>query len=158
MGFHQDFNEFDFPRFVQGQYLKITLTTLPSYAEERIYIMVPYLIQSDILESILAIAKNIEIRLLTRSYKGYLPTIKSGVTPAMNKLKKMKNLKIFISNKIHAKIWLIDKKFAIVHSMNGTPYSENFNFEAGIVSVDPKLIDEIYAYFAFVESESENFF
>ena len=156
MAFIQEFSPTDtFPKFVQGIYLKTLLTRLPSLAENKVYIMVPYLIESDILQAILRIPFTIEVKILTRSKKGYLPTIKGGVDEALAQLKKRNNISVYIDNRIHAKIWLIDEKFAVVHSMNGTPYSENINLEAGIVSDDPSMIREIYQFFAYAEKESK---
>lgn len=154
MGFNVNLLTEEFPKFLQGQYLKATLTMLPSYAENEIKIVVPYLIQSDILESILQIPENIQVKLYTRSSGGYLPNIRHGAQPALDKLRRMPNIQIFISNKIHAKIWQIDDKFVIVHSMNGTPTSENMNFEAGIISIQQSVISEVQNYFENVEAES----
>lgn len=145
----------EFPKFLQGPFLKATLTMLPSYAESEIKIIVPYLIQSDILDTILAIPDNISIKMYTRDSSGYLPNIKHGAQPALDKLTKMPNLELYISNKIHAKIWMIDDKFVIVHSMNGTPTSENINFEAGIISIQKSLISEVENYFQIVEKEAK---
>ncbi|OLS20172.1 MAG: hypothetical protein HeimC2_38620 [Candidatus Heimdallarchaeota archaeon LC_2] len=144
----------EFPKFLHGPYLKATLTMLQSYAENEIKIILPYLIQSDILDAILSIPKNIQIKLYTRDSAGYLPNIRHGAQPALDKLTQLSNLQLFISNKIHAKIWKIDNKFTIVHSMNGTPTSENINFEAGIISIHPTVIKDVDSYFELVENES----
>ena len=155
MGTNQNLLSEEFPKFLQGQFLKATLTMLPSYAEKEIKIIVPYLIQSDILETILQIPKNIQVKLYTRDSSGYLPNIRDGAQPALDTLTKMSNLQIYISNKIHAKIWKIDDKFVNVHSMNGTPTSENINFEAGIISIQATVISDVENYFNQVEAESK---
>ncbi|MCE7736863.1 MAG: phosphatidylserine/phosphatidylglycerophosphate/cardiolipin synthase family protein [Candidatus Heimdallarchaeota archaeon] len=154
MGFNKNLLSEEFPKFLQGPFLKATLTLLPSYAEKEIKIIVPYLIQSDILETILQIPENIQVKLYTRNSAGYLPNIRHGAQPALDTLAKMPNLQLFISNKIHAKIWKIDDKFVIVHSMNGTPTSENINFEAGIISIQTTVISDVENYFNQVEAES----
>ena len=144
----------EFPLFLQGPYLRAALTMLPFYAEKTIHIMVPYLIQSQILDSILNTPNHVEIKLYTRNRDGYLPNIKIGAQPAMEKLFARENLEMFIDNKIHAKIWKIDDKFAIVHSMNGTPTSEMSNFEAGVISIQEQLIKDVQSYFDLVEQQA----
>ncbi|MHA2252918.1 MAG: phospholipase D-like domain-containing protein [Candidatus Kariarchaeaceae archaeon] len=141
----------EFPKFLQGPFLRATLTMLPSYAESQVLIMVPYLVKSEILDSIIKMSDKILIKLYTRDAKGYLPTIKKEAQPALDLLMEKKNLQIFIDNKIHAKIWLIDDKFAVVHSMNGTPTSEWSNFEAGIITINDKVISDVKNYFNSVE-------
>lgn len=155
MGLNENLLTEQFPKFLQGPFLKATLTMLPSYAVSEIKIIVPYLIQSDILDTILNIPKEISVKMYTRDSSGYLPNIRQGAQPALDKLTSMLNLQLFISNKIHAKIWKIDDKFVIVHSMNGTPTSENINFEAGIISIQESLISEVEKYFQMVEYESK---
>ncbi|MHA2090509.1 MAG: phospholipase D-like domain-containing protein, partial [Candidatus Kariarchaeaceae archaeon] len=123
--------------------------------ENQVMIVVPYLIQSEILDSILNMKDDIEIKLFTRDSHGYLPSIKKGAQPALDSMMGKKNLKIFIDNKIHAKIWLIDDKFAVVHSMNGTPTSEWSNFEAGIISIQDKLISDVRNYIQVVEASAK---
>ncbi|MCH8908842.1 MAG: hypothetical protein IH840_17285, partial [Candidatus Heimdallarchaeota archaeon] len=118
-------------------------------------IIVPYLIQSEILDSILNLPDHINIKVFTRNKRGYLPSIRQGAQPALDKLKQKKNLKLYIDNRIHAKIWLIDNKFTLVHSMNGTPTSETVNFEAGIMSIKKEVVDEVAQYFQLVESQAE---
>ncbi len=154
MGLNENLLTAQFPKFLQGPFLKATLTMLPSYAVSEIKIIVPYLIQSDILDTIINIPKEISVKMYTRDSSGYLPNIRHGAQPALDKLTSMSNLQLFISNKIHAKIWKIDDKFVIVHSMNGTPTSENINFEAGIISIQESLIYEVEKYFQIVENES----
>lgn len=154
MTFVQDFSDIHFPRFLQGPFLRTTLTQLPAMAKDRIWVMVPYLIKSDILDSLSSLPKHISIKLYTRDQHGYLPNIKQGAKPALEHLMNIPNLHIFIHNLIHAKIWLIDSKFAVVHSMNGTPFSEYKNFEAGIISNDEQVITEVEEYFKFVEKQS----
>ena len=112
------------------------------------------MIQSEILDSILSLPDHLDIKFYTRDTSGYLPNIKAGSQPALGRLRRKKNMKVFLENKIHAKIWLIDDNWSIVHSMNGTPFSEKSNFEAGIVSIDKDLIKEIYQYFSHVETQS----
>jgi phosphatidylserine/phosphatidylglycerophosphate/cardiolipin synthase-like enzyme len=128
---------------------------IPFYTQERVRIMVPYLVRSEILNSILQLPDNLQVELYTRDASGYLPNIKSGAQPALDQLREKSNLDIYIDNRIHAKIWLIDNRFALVHSMNGTFHSENINFEAGIVSTNSTLIAEIHKYFDFVENEAK---
>ena len=154
MGFSENLLSEEFPKFLQGPFLKATLTMLPNYAEKEIKIIVPYLIQSDILESILKIPNNIKVKLFTRDGSGYLPNIRKGAQPSLDRLSKLNNLQIYINNNIHAKIWKIDDKFVIVHSMNGTPTSEDINFEAGVISIKQSVISEVELYFNKVETEA----
>ncbi|MHA2100389.1 MAG: phospholipase D-like domain-containing protein, partial [Candidatus Kariarchaeaceae archaeon] len=105
--------------------------------------------------AIVGIPESISVKMYTRDRSGYLPNIRHGAQPALDKLTRMPNLQLFISNKIHAKIWKIDDKFVIVHSMNGTPTSENINFEAGIISIKQEIISDVEKYFAVVDSESK---
>ena len=39
--------------------------------------------------------------------------------------------------------------------MNGTPTSENTNFEAGIISIHPSVIRYVDSYFDLVEKDSK---
>ncbi|MHA2502590.1 MAG: phospholipase D-like domain-containing protein [Candidatus Kariarchaeaceae archaeon] len=153
--FVQEFENWKFPRFLQGLYLKTALTGLTAQAKANVRIMVPYLIQSELLHSILSLPDHVAVELLTRSHSGYLPNIKAGAEPALSAIRKRENVTTYINNKIHAKIWLIDTDFAIIHSMNGTPRSEASNFEAGIVSIDKDVILETAAYLDFVRNQSE---
>jgi hypothetical protein len=91
--------------------------------------------------------------MFTRDKKGYLPSIKTLADPTLEELKRKKNIQVFIDNKIHAKIWLIEE-MAIVHSMNGTFHSENHNFEAGMMTTNKRIINEIYSYFGRAEKEA----
>ena len=130
-------------KFLEGHELRTALALLPSYAEKTVYIMVPYIGRGQLLTSILNIPNHINTKMFTRDKKGYLPSIKTLADPTLDELKLKKNIQVFIDNKIHAKIWLIED-MAIVHSMNGTFHSENHNFEAGIMTTDKRVINEIY--------------
>ena len=143
-------------KFLEGDELRTALMLLPSYAKKQVFIMVPYIGRGQLLNSILAIPEIVKVKMFTRDKKGYLPSIKTLADPTLEKLRLKKNIQVFINNKIHAKIWLIEK-MAVVHSMNGTFHSENHNFEAGIMTTDKTTIKAIYDYFLKVESESNLF-
>ncbi|OLS26887.1 MAG: hypothetical protein HeimC3_06440 [Candidatus Heimdallarchaeota archaeon LC_3] len=147
-------NEGESVKFLEGESLKTSLMLLPFYATEEVSIMVPYLGRGQILNSIINIPNTIEVNIYTRDRKGYLPSIKNEADPTLNILKEKKNIKIFIDNKIHAKIWKIDNKIVVVHSMNGTFHSENHNFEAGILTNDIKVISDISKYFSKVRKQA----
>lgn len=134
-------------KFLEGQSLKTSLVLLPLYAVKEMFVMVPYLGQGEILTSILNTPDNIQIYMYTRSKKGYLPSIKNEADPTLQKLSAKKNIQIYIDDNIHAKVWLIDETLAIVHSMNGTFNSENYNLEAGILTNDKKILVEIKDFF-----------
>ncbi|MHA2032398.1 MAG: hypothetical protein ACW99Q_23740 [Candidatus Kariarchaeaceae archaeon] len=72
MEFNENLLTSEFPKFLQGPYLKATLTMLPNYAEKEIKIIVPYLIQSDILDAIVGIPESISVKMYTRDRSGYL--------------------------------------------------------------------------------------
>lgn len=134
-------------KFLEGQSLKTSLVLLPLYAKKEVFIMVPYLGQGEILASILNIPENINVYMYTRNRKGYLPSIKNDADPTLEKLSEKQNIKIYIDNKIHAKIWLADNSLAVIHSMNGTFNSENYNLEAGVLTNDKKVIEELREFF-----------
>ena len=134
-------------KFLEGQSLKTSLVLLPLYAVKELFVMVPYLGQGEILTSILNTPDNITVYMYTRNRKGYLPSIKNEADPTLKLLSGKRNIQIYIDNNIHAKIWMIDNSLAIVHSMNGTFNSENFNLEAGILTNDKKVLGEIKDYF-----------
>ena len=134
-------------KFLEGQSLKTSLVLLPLYAVKEMHIMVPYLGQGEILTSILNTPENIQVYMYTRSRKGYLPSIKNEADPTLQKLSAKKNVQIFIDDTIHAKVWLIDNSLALVHSMNGTFNSENYNLEAGILTNDKKVIEDLIEFF-----------
>jgi hypothetical protein len=140
-------------KFLEGHELRTALMLLPSYAKKSVYIMVPYIGRGLLLTSILNIPTHIKIKMFTRDKKGYLPSIKTLADPTLEELKGKKNIQVFIDNKIHAKIWLIEE-MAIVHSMNGTFHSENHNFEAGMMTTNKRIINEIYSYFGRAEKEA----
>lgn len=142
-------------KFLEGQDLKTNLMLLPFYAKKNVIIMVPYLGRSQILSSILNIPENINVTIYTRNRKGYLPSIKNEADPTLKLLKAKKNIRVFIDNKIHAKIWKIDENIAIVHSMNGTFHSENYNFEAGILTNDKKILHDLNTYFERAQREGK---
>ena len=123
-----DMSDGDSIKFLEGHEVRTALILLPSYAKKSVYIMVPYIGRGQLLTSILNIPNNITVKMFTRDKKGYLPSIKTLADPTLNELKLKKNIQVFIDNKIHAKIWLIEE-MAIVHSMNGTFHSENHNFQ-----------------------------
>lgn len=141
-------------KFLEGESLKTSLMLLPFYATKEVSIMVPYLGRGQILNSILNIPNNIIVNIYTRNRKGYLPSIKNEADPTLKVLKEKSNIKVFIDNKIHAKIWKIDNKIAVVHSMNGTFHSENHNYEAGILTNDTKVISDLNKYFAEVKTQA----
>ena len=143
----------DVVKFLEGQELRTALMVLPSYAKKSVYIMVPFIGRGQLLTSILNIPGHINVKMFTRNKKGYLPSIKTLADPTLDELKSKKNIQVFIDNKIHAKIWLIEE-MAIVHSMNGTFHSENHNFEAGIMTTDKQAINEIHTYFVKAEKDS----
>ena len=151
--FYQDFTSWKFPRFLQGIYLKTALTQLPLNAKEEVVVMLPYLIQSETLNSLLNLPEGIKLTVLTRDHTGYLPSIKSGAQPAVKKLMDRPNSDIY--NDIHAKILVIDNDFCIIHSMNGTPRSENTNHEAGIITIDKSIIEETREFIDFVKDKSK---
>jgi phosphatidylserine/phosphatidylglycerophosphate/cardiolipin synthase-like enzyme len=150
-----DFTKENIVQFLEGQPLKTNLMLLPFYAANEVSIMVPYLGRSQLLSSILNIPETIKVNIYTRDKKGYLPNIKNEADPTISKLKSKKNVNIFIDNKIHAKIWKIDDKIAVVHSMNGTFHSENQNFEAGILTNNKTILQEISQYFQRVEEKAK---
>jgi phosphatidylserine/phosphatidylglycerophosphate/cardiolipin synthase-like enzyme len=150
-----DFTEENIIQFLEGQPLKTTLMLLPFYAANEVSIMVPYLGRSQLLSSILNIPETVKINMYTRDKKGYLPNIKNEADPTISKLNSKKNVNIYIDNKIHAKIWKIDNKIAVVHSMNGTFHSENRNYEAGILTNNKTILSEISQYFRRVEKEAQ---
>ncbi len=139
-------------KFLEGHELRTALMLLPTYAKKSVYIMVPFIGRGQLLTSILNIPNHIKVKMFTRDKKGYLPSIKTLADPTLEELKLKKNIQVFIDNKIHAKIWLIEE-MAIVHSMNGTFHSENHNFEAGIMTNDKQTISAIYDYFIRAEKE-----
>ncbi|MHA1977086.1 MAG: phospholipase D-like domain-containing protein [Candidatus Hodarchaeales archaeon] len=145
--------EGDSVKFLEGHELRTALMLLPVYAKKSVYIMVPFIGRGQLLNSILNIPNHIKIKMFTRDKKGYLPSIKTLADPTLDELKLKKNIQVFIDNKIHAKIWLIEE-MVIVHSMNGTFHSENHNFEAGIMTTDKRIINEIYDYFVRAENEA----
>jgi phosphatidylserine/phosphatidylglycerophosphate/cardiolipin synthase-like enzyme len=157
MSFEQDFSQINFPKFLQGPYLRTMICELPKLAKYQVYIMVPYLVEGEILKSILQLPYTLQIKLFTRSKKGYLPSIKQDLDGALDQLKAKNNLEIYLNNDIHAKIWTIDQKFVIIHSMNGTPHSEYKNFEAGVIINDQLVISEVYQYLKFIENNSKKF-
>ena len=134
-------------KFLEGQSLKASLVLFPMYAVKELFIMVPYLGQGEILTSILNTPNNITVYMYTRNRKGYLPSIKNEADPTLKLLSEKRNIHIYIDNNIHAKVWMIDDTLAIVHSMNGTFNSENFNLEAGILTNDKKILAEIKEFF-----------
>lgn len=134
-------------KFLEGQSLKTSIVLFPMYAVKDLFIMVPYLEQGEILTSILNTPENITVHMYTRNRKGYLPSIKNDADPTLKLLSEKRNIQIYIDNKIHAKVWMIDDSLAIVHSMNGTFNSENFNFEAGILTNDKKVLTGIKELF-----------
>ncbi len=134
-------------KFLEGQELKTGIVLFPIYAVKEMYIMVPYLEQGEILTSILNTPDNISVYMYTRNRKGYLPSIKNDADPTLKLLSEKRNIHIFIDNNIHAKVWMIDNRLAIVHSMNGTFNSENYNLEAGILTNDKKVLEEIRSFF-----------
>ncbi|MHA1983024.1 MAG: phospholipase D-like domain-containing protein [Candidatus Hodarchaeales archaeon] len=150
-----DFTQENVVQFLEGQSLKTSLMLLPFYATNEVFIMVPYLGRSQLLSSILNIPETIKVNVFTRDKKGYLPNIKNEADPTISKLKNKKNVNLFIDNKIHAKVWKIDNKIAVVHSMNGTFHSENHNFEAGILTNNKIIIDEIKIFFEKAEKEAK---
>jgi hypothetical protein len=140
-------------KFLEGHELRTALILLPSYAKKSVYVMCPFLGRGQLLNSILNIPNHIKTKMFTRDKKGYLPSIKNLADPTLDELSRKTNIQVFIDNKIHAKIWLIEE-MAIVHSMNGTFHSENHNFEAGIMTTDKRTINTIYEYFVKAEKES----
>jgi hypothetical protein len=154
MGIEQlNIGDGDSIKFLEGHELRTALMVLPSYAKKSVYVMVPFIGRGQLLTSILNLPSHIKIKMFTRDKKGYLPSIKTLADPTLNELKLKKNIQVFIDNKIHAKIWLIEE-MAIVHSMNGTFHSENHNFEAGIMTTDKRVINEIYDYFVRAEKDA----
>ncbi|MFW9855985.1 MAG: phospholipase D-like domain-containing protein [Candidatus Thorarchaeota archaeon] len=140
-------------KFLEGHELRTALVLLPTYAKKSVYIMVPYIGQGQLLTSILNIPITINVKMFTRDKTGYLPSIKTLADPTLDELKLKRNVQVYIDNKIHAKIWLVEE-IAIVHSMNGTFHSEHHNFEAGIMTTDKRTINEIYNYFIRAEKEA----
>ena len=141
-------------QFLHGQSLKASLLLLPYYGASAVSIMVPYLVRGELLKSILALPDTIKVKIYTRDKRGYLPNIKDEAQPAIELLKKKRNIQIFIDNRIHAKIWMVDEKIAIVHSMNGTRHSENFNLEAGIMTNSKRILKEIVDFFKLSEGQA----
>jgi hypothetical protein len=146
-------SEGDSVKFLEGHELRTALMLLPSYAKTSVCIMVPFIGRGQLLTSILNIPNHINVKMFTRNKKGYLPSIKTLADPTLDELKRKQNIQVFIDNKIHAKIWLIEE-MAIVHSMNGTFHSENHNFEAGMMTTNKRIISEIYDYFVKAEKEA----
>ena len=150
---HQNISEGNSVKFLEGHELRTALMLLPSYAKKSLYVMVPYIGRGQLLNSVLNAPGHINIKFFTRDKSGYLPSIKTLADPTLAELKLKNNIQVFIDNKIHAKIWLIEE-MAIVHSMNGTFHSENHNFEAGIMTTDKAVIEDIYSYFVRAEGEA----
>ena len=111
----------------------------------------PFIGESRITTEIEKRAKDVDISIVTRSHKNALSTFKKNFKEVHSLLTK-NGVNIVYDDKIHAKIFIFDGVCAITSSMNLFHYSNEHSLEAGTLTFNEAIIDDIQQYFSNFEN------
>jgi phosphatidylserine/phosphatidylglycerophosphate/cardiolipin synthase-like enzyme len=128
--------------FLDGSDVDELTKDLIALSEDSIDVVNPFIEGCYLTEAILrARERNITVRIVTRPIKKDLSV--NGCHAELLS----RGVQIKFNNQIHSKIVIVDNKITIVSSMNFTSGSSGGgSFEAGITSIDPKVIAEASKY------------
>jgi len=132
--------------FLQGRLLDDFSKDLICNAEKEVLAVNPYVDCCNLSDALKeACRKKIKVKLITRDPENpqdhvFFPEEKKEYHNSL----KEDGVEIIYENKIHAKIVLVDKKVAIISSMNfQSSSSGGRTWEAGIISFDQKVVESI---------------
>ena len=112
------------------------LRSIINHATSEIVIVSPFVGQVDNINKLMFLDKNIKRKLITRYPK-------QDKRSLFNDLEARGIDIIHPETNFHAKLQLFDNKIAIVSSYNFDIYSASKNWEAGLVTINPKVVAEI---------------
>jgi phosphatidylserine/phosphatidylglycerophosphate/cardiolipin synthase-like enzyme len=129
--------------FLEGEYLDELSRVLIGQAQEEILVANPYIDSCHLTKALLnAAEKKIKVRVVSRK-----PTLDDESKRKCQSELLKSGMLINYDSQIHSKLIVIDGKVAIVSSMNFYSQSSGgFTKEAGIVSLDEKVVKSVADY------------
>jgi hypothetical protein len=138
--------------FLEGEYLDELSMVLIGQAQEEILVTNPYIDSCHLTKALSdAVGKKIRVRVVARK-----PTIDEETKRKCQAELIKEGMQIHYDNQIHSKLIVIDNKVAIVSSMNlYSGSSGGFTKEAGIVSIEEKVVKSVAEYILNLLEKSE---
>jgi hypothetical protein len=140
--------------FLEGEYLDELARVLIGKAQHQILVTNPFIDSCHLTKNLEnAVLRKISVKVVARRPKENMDDVtKRECQTALKKA----GMLIHYDNQIHAKIIIIDNKVAIVSSMNlYSASSGGFTKEAGIVSIDEKVVASVSKYIIDILSKPE---
>lgn len=141
--------------FLEGEYLDELARVLIGKAQHQILVTNPFIDSCHLTKNLeTAVLRKISVKVVARRPKDTNDdTTKRECQASLKKA----GMLIHYDNQIHAKIIVIDNKVAIVSSMNlYSASSGGFTKEAGIVSIDEKVVTSVSKYIIDILSKPES--
>ena len=129
-------DDFEDHFYLSGEKFDLFLRSIINHATSEIVIVSPFVGQVDNINRLMFLDKKIKRKLITR-YPN--PDNRSLFNEILAKGIEIETPE----TDFHAKLQLFDNKIAIVSSYNFDKYSASKNWEAGLVTISPKVIAEI---------------
>jgi hypothetical protein len=141
--------------FLEGEYLDELARVLIGKAQHQILVTNPFIDSCHLTKALEnAVLKKINVKVVARRPKDNMDDLTKR--ECQTSLRKAGML-IHYDNQIHAKIIVIDNQVAIVSSMNlYSASSGGFTKEAGIVSIDEKVVNSVSKYIFDILSKPES--
>lgn len=141
--------------FLEGEYLDELARVLIGKAQHQILVTNPFIDSCHLTKNLEnAVLRKISVKAVARRPKDNVEdTTKRECQASLRKA----GMLIHYDNQIHAKIIVIDNKVAIVSSMNlYSASSGGFTKEAGIVSIEDKVVTSVSKYIIDILSKPES--
>ncbi len=141
--------------FLEGEYLDELARVLIDRAKHQILVTNPFIDSCHLTKTLEnAVLRRISVKVVARRPKD---TVEDTTKRECQTSLKKAGMRIHYDNQIHAKIIVIDDKVAIVSSMNlYSASSGGFTKEAGIVSIDEKVVATVSKYILEILSKPES--
>lgn len=130
--------------FLEGMHLDDFSKELVCHAESEVLVVNPFIQDCDLSNTLRdAKKRGVNVLVITRSPRDKHPEYLKNKQEYLSKLDK-EGIKLVYSEKVHAKIIVVDKGVAIISSMNFYPESSaGVSWEAGLVSTDTNVVESI---------------
>jgi hypothetical protein len=130
--------------FLEGRHLDDFSKELISHAESEVLVVNPFVQDCDLSNTLRDIKRHgIKVKIITRSPRDKHPEYLKNKQEYLSRLEK-EGISLVYSEKVHAKIIVVDNSVAIVSSMNFYPDSSaGVSWEAGLITIDEKVVDSI---------------
>jgi len=133
--------------FLESRYLDDFSKELISHAESEVSVANPYILRCSLSDTLVEVKKKgIEVRIITQPPKDKNPVYLNEKQEYHSTLRR-EGISMLYDKRVHAKIIVVDNKIAVVSSMNFFANSSaGASWEAGIVSADPNVVQDVSRY------------